>query len=197
MSATVRLYTCSRCGNTCQIRTWLITSAQLYLINWQNWTTEFDGFQWIYVWRSIDSMHYNMHTMNCFNTLRLRQKCRHFIDISKCIFLNEIAWTSLKIFLKFVPEVRINTIAALVKIMAWYRPGAKPLSEPILVYWRIYSSRLWCFGHKVMVPFGNKSKHCDLAPTAVIDSLLKLLSDVKGPVNKTAWRKTWPVVYNG
>ena len=154
-----------------------------------------------------------MHTMNCSNTLRRRQKCRHFIDISKCIFLNEIAWTSLKILLKFVPEVRINTIAALVKIMAWCRPGAKPLSEPIIVYLRIYSSRLWwlvyiqftvqclnddrCFGHKVMVPFGNKSKHCDLAPTAVIDSLLKLLSDVKGAVNKTAWRKTWPVVYNG
>ena len=50
----------------------------------------------------------------------------------KCIFLNEIAWISLKISLEFVPKVRINNIAALVQIMAWRRPGDKPLPEPMM-----------------------------------------------------------------
>ena len=68
------------------------------------------------------------------NTLRPRQSRRHFADdIFKCIFLNENAGISLKISLKFVPKVRINNIPALVQIMAWRRPGDKPLSEPRMV----------------------------------------------------------------
>ena len=35
--------------------------------------------------------------------------------------------------LKFVPKVRINNIPSLVQIMAWRRPGDKPLSEPMMV----------------------------------------------------------------
>ena len=42
-------------------------------------------------------------------------------------------WISLKISLKFVPKVRINNVPALVQIMAWRRPGDKPLSEPVMV----------------------------------------------------------------
>ena len=68
------------------------------------------------------------------NTLRPRQNGPHFPDdIIKCIFLNENARISLKISLKFVPKVRINNIPALVQIMAWRRPGDKPLSEPMIV----------------------------------------------------------------
>ena len=67
-------------------------------------------------------------------TLRPRQNGRHFADnIFKCIFLNENAWISLMISLKFVPKVPINNIRSLVQIMAWRRPGAKPLSEPMMV----------------------------------------------------------------
>ena len=36
----------------------------------------------------------------------------------------------IKISLKFVPKGQINNIQALVKIMAWRRPGDKPSSEP-------------------------------------------------------------------
>ena len=43
-------------------------------------------------------------------------------------------WISLKIPLKFVPKGPINNIPALVQIMAWRRPGDKPLSEPMLVF---------------------------------------------------------------
>ena len=50
-------------------------------------------------------------------------------DIFKCIFMNENAWISLKISLKFAPEVRINNIPALVQVLAWCN---KPLSEPML-----------------------------------------------------------------
>ena len=68
------------------------------------------------------------------NTLRPRQNGRHFADdIFKCIFLNENAWISIKISLKFVPQGPINNIPALVQIMAWRRSGDKPLSEPMMV----------------------------------------------------------------
>ena len=69
-----------------------------------------------------------------FNTLRPRQNGRHFPDdIFKCIFLNENVIISIKNSLKFVPKVPINNIPALVQIMAWRRPGDKPLSEAMMV----------------------------------------------------------------
>ena len=67
------------------------------------------------------------------NTMRPRQNCRHFADIFKCIFLNENVWISLKFLLKFVPNVPLNNIPALVQIMAWRRPGTNPLSEPMIL----------------------------------------------------------------
>ena len=68
------------------------------------------------------------------NTLRPRQDGRHFADdIFKCIFVNENLWIPIKISLKFVPKGPINNIPALVQIMAWRRPGDKPLSEPMMV----------------------------------------------------------------
>ena len=69
-----------------------------------------------------------------FNTLRPRQNERRFADdIFKCIYLNENVWISIKISLNFVPQGPINNIPALVQIMAWRRPGDKPLSEPMVV----------------------------------------------------------------
>ena len=71
---------------------------------------------------------------SAFNTLRPRQNGRHFPDdFFKRIFLNENVWISLKISLKFVPRGLINNIPALLQIMAWRRPGDKPLSEAMLV----------------------------------------------------------------
>ena len=68
------------------------------------------------------------------NTLRPRQNGRHFADaIFKCIFLNKNVSISIKISLNFVLKCSINNIPALVQIMAWRRPGDKPLSEPIMV----------------------------------------------------------------
>ena len=68
------------------------------------------------------------------NTLRPRQDGRHFADdIFKCIFLNENVWIPIKISLKLVSKGPINNIPAMVQIMAWRRPGDKPLSEPMVV----------------------------------------------------------------
>ena len=60
-------------------------------------------------------------------------------DIFKCLFLNENVWITIKILLNFVPQGPIYNIPEFVQIMAWRRPGGKPLSEPMLVYWGIYA----------------------------------------------------------
>ena len=78
----------------------------------------------------------------------------------KYTFLNENVWILLKNSLRFVPEVRMNNIPALVKIMAQRRPGDKPLSEPMMaiVYWCIYLSlvlneskyQCWIYERKIL-----------------------------------------------
>ena len=68
------------------------------------------------------------------NTLRQRWNRCHFADnVFKYIFQNENVWISIKISLKFVPKGSINDIPVLVHIMAWRRPGDKPLFEPMMV----------------------------------------------------------------
>ena len=74
------------------------------------------------------------HWPEWINTLRPRQNGRHFADdIFKWIFLTENVWILINISLKFVPMVQINDIPAFVQIMTWRRPGAKPLSKPMLL----------------------------------------------------------------
>ena len=69
------------------------------------------------------------------NTLRLGQNGRQFPDnIIKYILLNENISILIKISLKFISKGPINNIPALVQIMAWRRPGDKPLSKPMMVY---------------------------------------------------------------
>ena len=69
-----------------------------------------------------------------FNSLRPRQMAAILADdIFKWIFLNENVIISIEISLKFVPKGGINNIPALVQIMAWRRPGDKPLSGPMMV----------------------------------------------------------------
>ena len=59
------------------------------------------------------------------NILRPRQNAHHFPDN---IFLNENA----RISINFVPYGPIDYKQALVQIMAWCRPGDKPLSQPMM-----------------------------------------------------------------
>ena len=100
---------------------------------------EFQWKPWPNCWSFVECSHWyglvmSLYDVTMISTLRPRQNGRYFADhIFKCIFLNENAWISLQISLKFVPKVRINNIPALVKIMAWRRPGDKSLSEPMMV----------------------------------------------------------------
>ena len=83
---------------------------------------------------SYSDVQFHVSTFSKFKTLRPRQNGRHFPDdILKWIFFNENVWISIEISLKFVPKGQINNIPALVQIMAWRRPGDKPLSESIMI----------------------------------------------------------------
>ena len=55
---------------------------------------------------------------------------RHFAeDIFKCIFMKENFYILIRISLKFVSKGPIVLKSALVQVMAWRRPGNKPLQE--------------------------------------------------------------------
>ena len=85
-----------------------------------------------------------MGCLMAFNTLRLRQNGSHFADVTfKCIFLNENVRIAIKISLKIVPMGPINNIPALVRIMAWRRPGDKQLSEPMMIISPTHVSVTW------------------------------------------------------
>ena len=87
----------------------------------------------LYFTPAIPTSHVRLQ-YSLLNSLRSRQNGPHFADdIFKCIFLNTNVWIPIKISLKFVPKGPINNIPALVQIMAWRRPGNRPLSEPMLV----------------------------------------------------------------
>ena len=88
-------------------------------------------------WRgeSVQSHVITQADISHFNTLRPRQNGHHFPDDNlKCTFLNENICISIEISLKFVPTGPINNIPSLVQIMAWRRPGDKPLSESVMDY---------------------------------------------------------------
>ena len=84
-------------------------------------------------WRQDDCGYWG-RMVKAIYSLRPRQNGRNFADDTfKHIFLNQNVRISIKISLKFVPKSPINYIPALVQIMAWRRPGDKPLSEPMMV----------------------------------------------------------------
>ena len=72
--------------------------------------------------------------LSLVNTLRPKQNGRQFPDdIFKRIFLNQTVRIPINISLEFIHKGPSNNIPALVQIMAWRRPGNKPLSETMLV----------------------------------------------------------------
>ena len=93
------------------------------LVSYQNITFKVNTI-WNCIWKK----------MQLLNTLRPKQNNRHFADdIFKCIFLNENVWISINISLKFIPKFLIDNISSLVQIMAWRRPGDKPLFELMMI----------------------------------------------------------------
>ena len=103
-------------------------------LTWDQFHRQFSRFQFV---KWVSKIHFQNSTSprgEWVNILRPRQNGRRFADdIFKCIFLNENVWMPIKISMTFVPKGPINNIPALVQIMAWRRPGDKPLSEPMIV----------------------------------------------------------------
>ena len=98
------------------------------------WDLVFFFYNCLTIYNFLQQVPYINFNIPYFNTLRPRQNVRRFTDDTfKRIFLNENVRISIKISLKFVPQVPINNIPALVQIMAWRRPGDNPLSEPMMV----------------------------------------------------------------
>ena len=93
----------------------------------------------------VNNVQLNMHVdWLCFNSSPPRQNDHHFTDyIFRCIFGNETYCILIKIPLKFVPKGPIYNIPALVQIMAWRRPGDKPLSEPMMVSLQTHICVTW------------------------------------------------------
>ena len=74
------------------------------------------------------------HQQALFKHIEAETNGRHFAnDIFKCIFLNENVRIPIRILLRFGPKGPVDNIPAMVQIMAWRRPGDKPLSEPMIV----------------------------------------------------------------
>ena len=67
------------------------------------------------------------------DTEKLLKIRKFFQQNTEIIFQRLAALIPIKISLKFVPKGSINNIPALVQIMAWRRPGDKPLSESMMV----------------------------------------------------------------
>ena len=83
------------------------------------------------IWRSICT---NLNIPLRVNSWRPRRNRRHFADDNfKCIFFSENVFISIKCWLKFIPKGPISNIPALFQIMAWRRPGDKPLFEPMMI----------------------------------------------------------------
>ena len=81
----------------------------------------------------LNDHYYHLHEGVLLFTQPPWQNGRHFADdMFKRKFLNENIWIANKISLKYVPYGLID-MSALVQIMAWRRPGDKPLSKAMLI----------------------------------------------------------------
>ena len=85
-----------------------------------------------------------IQALNSVKVLRTRQNGHHFADdVFICIFSNEDMLISIEISMNVVPKSPNINIPELVQIMVGRlsdMKGAKPFSQPNIVYWRIYAS---------------------------------------------------------
>ena len=107
----------------------------LHIIAWRSFTMRWRTCQWdketngVLTSRFLSSADFHLFQHLESKTELPPISRRHFLRH----FLNENVWTLLPISLKFVPKVRIDDIPALFQIMAWRRPGDKPLSVPMMI----------------------------------------------------------------
>ena len=125
-----------------------------------------------------------------------------------CILFNENVWIPIKISLEIVPKVRINNIPALVQMMAWYRPGDKLLSEPMVAslpthicvtrpkWVKKYWNMLLFFCHFPTLRWSRKwnpsSHYSDVIVSAIASRLfaqpfVKIKGNIKAPCHWPLW----------
>ena len=63
--------------------------------------------------------------------------------IFNCIFFNEKDRIQIQISMKYVPGSPIDNTPALVQVMAWCRPGNKPLPGPVMTQFIDAYMRHW------------------------------------------------------
>ena len=148
---------------------------------------------------------YSKRNTRRVNALRPRQNGRHFADDTfNRIFVNENVRISIEFSLKFVPKGPSNNIPALVQIMAWRRPGDKPLSEPVMVSLLAHicftlpqwvNLRLWLsiliaafLFRNTSARFGNQSEYLTCGPMVHVDFFSKVtLSTFQFWLQKARW----------
>ena len=78
-------------------------------------------------------------------SLKPRRNGRHFADdIFKWIFTNKRVCILIGISLKFVPKRQIGDKSELVQVMACRRKGDKPLPEPMLTWFTMFTDAYIC-----------------------------------------------------
>ena len=109
----------------------LLVGGNLYIVTGPSLKKPQDQFKGHSTVANIQNL--TTTTRQWLNTLRSWQTAISQTFSNAFFFLNENAWISLKISLKFVPKVPINNVPALAQIMVWHRPSDKPLSESMMV----------------------------------------------------------------
>ena len=104
--------------------------------------------------------------------VKAETKCHLTDAIFKFIFLNVDNWISINISLKSVPNGQINNISALVQIMAWCRPGSKPLSKPMMVS---LLAHIWVTRLQLVKPLHGQLLYCWYPSIHIFDIFLAFL----------------------
>ena len=107
-------------------------------------------------------------------------------------FLEWKCMNLIKFSLEFVPKVPVNTIPALVQIMALRRPGAKPLSEPMMVRLLMHSHSASMSTKHSLTPFVTKHS---LTLTVLDLQFLSIIDTTVAHVDKTFLRGRTDLLY--
>ena len=129
----------SSCSCLCQIHLSQVFSRE-WRCSWSSADRRCFNYIWVIINFNADQgasyiRGLAVHWYKKSDSLGREKSGRHFLDdILNLILVNENVWIPIEVSLKFVPKGPNNNIAALVQIMAWRRQGAKPLSEPMMVW---------------------------------------------------------------
>ena len=131
----------------CQPKVLVMNSTGQLMVNGFTFSTSATGTQDISSAIWDNALRYvNMDTKSLIQSMKLwhnhadlpinsslpGQNGKDFADNNfRCIFMNKKFCILIKIWIQFAPKGTIDTYPALVRIMAWCRPGDKPLSEPM------------------------------------------------------------------